>query len=78
MYLFFRKRDGKEKEREKNINQLPLAHPPTMDLARNPGTCPDQGLNQRPFGLWDDTQPTEPHHQGGTELLMKRQELDNF
>ena len=25
--------------------------PPTGDLARNPGMCPDWELNRRPFGL---------------------------
>ena len=34
--------------------------PPTGDLARNPDMCPDWESNQQPFGLWDDTQPTEP------------------
>ena len=30
----------------------------------NPGMCLDWELNQQPFALWDDTQPTEPHQSG--------------
>ena len=33
----------------------------TGDWTCNLGMCPDQELNLGPFGLWDDTQPTEPH-----------------
>ena len=34
---------------------------PTGDLTRNPGMCPNQELNWRPFRFWDDTQPAQPH-----------------
>ena len=30
----------------------------------NPGLCPDQEPNRRPFALWDNDQPTEPHQSG--------------
>ena len=30
----------------------------------NPGVCPDQESNWRPFGLQDNTGPTEPHWPG--------------
>ena len=43
---------------------------PTGDLACNPGLCPDQELNQQPFGSQARTQSTEPHQPG--------QELDIF
>ena len=33
--------------------------PPTGDLACNPGMFPDWELNQQPFGLQDNVQPTE-------------------
>ena len=46
---------------EKNINWLPLAHTPTRDWTGNPNMCPDWELNQWPFGLQDDGQPTETH-----------------
>ena len=36
---------GKEIMCEKNTDQLPLATPPTGDLAHHPGKCPDQALN---------------------------------
>ena len=52
--------------------------PPTEDLARNPGMCPDWKSNRQPFGLQVGTQSTEPHHQGlkyirkETEALQER------
>ena len=45
---------------------LPLTHSSTGDLACNQGMCPDWESNQQAFGLWDATQPTEPHQ---SELL---------
>ena len=38
--------------------------PPTGDLARNPGICPDWESNQRPFGPQAGAQSTEPHQAG--------------
>ena len=46
MYLFLERREGKEKERERNINVWLLLMPSTGDLARNPGMCPDWESNQ--------------------------------
>ena len=47
-----------EKERERNIEQLPLPHAPTGDQACSPGMCLDQKLNQRPFALQGNAQPS--------------------
>ena len=44
---------------ERNTDWLSLACAPTRDWACNPGMFPDQGLNQCPFSLWNDAQPTE-------------------
>ena len=42
IYLFLEGEEGKEKERERNINVwLPLVCPPTGDLAYSPGLYPD-------------------------------------
>ena len=50
---------------DRNINVwLPLAHPPTGDLACNPGMCPDWESNWRPFGSQAGAQSTEPHQPG--------------
>ena len=38
--------------------------PPTGDLARNPGMCPDWESNLQPFHLQAGTQSTEPHQPG--------------
>ena len=46
---------------------------PSQGLACNPGMCPDQELNQQPFGPWDNTQPTEPHESGLTTVTFKEQ-----
>ena len=43
--------------------------PPTGDLARNTGLCPDWELNQRPFGSQAGTESTEPHQLGPDFLL---------
>ena len=59
-----RERGGREKERERNIDQLPLVCAPTGDRTRNPGVCPDRESNLGAFGLMDDTHPTEPRRSG--------------
>ena len=53
VYLFREREreEWREKERQRNINVwLPLQHPPTGDLAHDPGMCPDRESNQQPFG----------------------------
>ena len=63
--LFLERREGKEKERERNINvqekegSVASLTPPTRDWTWNPGMGPDQESNQW-HGLQDDAQPTEP------------------
>ena len=67
LFIYFLEREeGREKERERNINVwLPLTCPVLgPDLAHNPGVCPDWESNQRPFGLQAGTQSTEPHQPG--------------
>ena len=77
IYLFLERGEGREKERERSINvgeihQLVAFHmPPTGNLAHNPGMCPDQELNQRPFILWDDAQLAEPHWSGRKHFFLK-------
>ena len=57
---------------QRNINWLPLAHAPSGDLACNPGMCSDWELNQQPFALWDNAQPTKLHWSAkyGLELFL--------
>ena len=52
-YLFLERSE----ERERNIDQLPLTHSPTVDGPHNPGMCPDQESNWRPFHVvsWHPT-----------------------
>ena len=64
IYLFLERGEGREKEKERNINQLPLKCVLTGDQTQNPGMCPDQELNWWPFSLRDSTQPIEPHQSG--------------
>ena len=68
-YLFLER--GREKEREWEKHQCVVAsgEPPTGDLARNPGMCPDWESNWRPFGLQASAQSTEPHQPGLSILL---------
>ena len=56
--------EEKEKEREINIDQLPLAYAPNEDQTCNAGICPDQESNLKPLGLQDDAQTNEPHQPG--------------
>ena len=63
--IYFLER-GREGERQRKKHQCVDASPvpPTGDLARNPGICPDWESNQQPFGLQDTTQPIKPHQPG--------------
>ena len=70
-YLFiFREGEGRETEGEKQQCVVASQAPPTGDLARNPGMCPDWESNLRTFGLQAGTQSTEPHQPGHILLLM--------
>ena len=64
IYLFLER--GREREREGEKQQCVLAShaPPTGDLARNPGMCPDWESDRRPFDLQASAQSTEPHQPG--------------
>ena len=70
IYLFLEREEGREKERERNINVwLPLVH---GDLVNNPGMWPDWELKWRPFGLQAGAQSIEPHQPGLVlELLLR-------
>ena len=50
--------------------RLPLLWALTRDLNHNPGTCPDQGLNQQCFALQDNARPTEPHQSGRVQCSI--------
>ena len=73
-YLFPKKGERREKDREKHQCTVASLTPPTGDLANNPGTCPDWGSNQRPLASQDGTQFTVPH-QPGLKLFLKRRFL---
>ena len=61
--LFLGSGEGKEKEGEKQCVAASRGRPPppTGDLARSAGMCPDWESNQQPFASQPDTQSTEPH-----------------
>ena len=52
--LILERGEGREREGERNINQLSLALTLTGDQIWNLGMHPDQESNLWPFGLWDD------------------------
>ena len=66
-YKFIFRERGREKERKRNINQLPFA---TGDPVCNPGMCPDWESNWRPFGLQAGTQSTETHQPGLRKVTL--------
>ena len=73
-FLFSERGEGRERDRERNISMwLPLTCPPTGDLARNPGVCPDWESNRRPFGSQARTQSTELHQPGLRESTLYEQ-----
>ena len=70
-FIYFLERgEGRDKERERNTDvwekhRSVTSHlPPTGNLARSPGMCPDWELNRRPFCVQGDAQPTEPQQPG--------------
>ena len=70
IYLFVERGEGREKERERNINLwLPLLRPLLETWPRNPAMCPDCESNRWPFGSQAGTQSNEPHQPG---LILKR------
>ena len=71
IYLFiFREREGRD-VREKHHPSAASRMPPTRELAHNPGMCPDWKLNQRPCRPQDNTQPTESHRSGQSQVFLK-------
>ena len=65
LFYFLERGDGREKERQRNINVwLPLTWPPTGDLACNPGMCPDWESNWWPFGSQLELNPLSYTSQG--------------
>ena len=70
MYLFLERREGREKERERNIDvrekhQSVYSHTcPNLGPGLHPRYVPDQELNRQPFALQDNAQPTESHPSG--------------
>ena len=72
-YLLFKKRfyllifrgEGREKEREGNINVwLPLVHPPLGTWPSTQACALDWESNWQPSGSEGGTQSTEPHQPG--------------
>ena len=62
LFLFLERGEGWKKGRE--ISVVASRVPPTGDVARNPGMCPDWESNWRPFGSQASAQSTEPHRPG--------------
>ena len=52
--------------------------PPTGDLTRNPGMCPDWESNGRPFGSQSGAQSTEPPKPGLFFLNLYHDNLVRF
>ena len=51
LFIYFEAGEEGEREGEKHQCVVASCRPPSGDLARNPGMCPDRDLNQRSFGL---------------------------
>ena len=46
IYFQIKGKGGRGRERNISVRLVASQRPPTGHLARNPGMCPDQGLNQ--------------------------------
>ena len=70
IYLFLER--GREGKREGEKHQCVVASlaPPTGNLARNPGMCPEWELSRPPFGVQAGTQSNEPHQPGLIAYLL--------
>ena len=68
VFIYFQRegKGGRKKGRETSFGCLPQ-----LGLGCNPGMCPDQELNWRPFALQDNTQSTKPQ-QSGPDSRFKR------
>ena len=68
--LIFREegREG-EGEGEKHRHERETLIVPSGDGTHNPGMCPDQESNWRPFTLWEGAQPTELLWLGGSTAI---------
>ena len=69
IYLFLGRGEGKEKDRERNIDGLPLTCPPTGNLACNPGMCPDWESNHDLSVCGTTPNPLSHTSQGGTKYF---------
>ena len=71
--LYLERGEGREKESEKEKHQCVIAShvAPTrdLDLACNPGMCPDWEWNWRPFGSQPMLSPLSHTSQGNMSLL---------
>lgn len=76
LFIYLERQEGREKKREKNIDEREkrwlAAFRPDWGPKPQPGMCPDRKLNQRPFTLQNNAQPTEPHHPGCHNDLLNK------
>ena len=73
IYLFIFREVGREGEREGEKHQCVVAShvAPTVDLACNPGMCPDWESNHRPFGSQPMLNPLSYTSQGIKFFIQK-------
>ena len=68
LFIFKERRIEGERENCRCVREALIScflhSPPTRDLGHNPGMYLDGELNLQPFGLQNNTQPTEPHRSG--------------
>ena len=58
-----------QREKGGSATSMPLIRALMGDQSRNPGMCPDQDSNWRPFTWRGDAPPTEPHRSGLHSVL---------
>ena len=78
IYLFLDRGEGREKEKEGNINVWLLLTRPLPGTWPATQACPDWELNPRPFVLQAGTQSTEPHQPGIILLFITHESTVEF
>ena len=75
VYFYREGKGGGRRERNISVWQIHRSvashKPPTEDVARNPGMCPDWELNRWTFSLQAGTLSTEPHQPGLISNFIK-------
>ena len=70
-----RKERGRERETERNINQLPLVRTPIEDHTSHLRMCPDWESNPQCLGVWDNAPTNWATQPGPLQYYLEDQQI---